>query len=215
MGMDSRIGRQFLSAGLGWGGSCFPKDVRALAHMAAIHGTHPQLLRSVMEINAGQRHRTLHKVRDALGGLERRRVAILGAAFKADTDDTRNSPALEVASLLALEGADVAIYDPVVPAAKIEAAVPDAEVAASVAEATEGADAIVVATEWAEFARLDFGALASTVAQRLVVDARNIVDAEAARQAGFEYHCIGRPGLEGGPTAIKPIDLFSAAGGGQ
>lgn len=214
MGMDARIGRQFLAAGLGWGGSCFPKDVRALAHMAAIHGTHPQLLRSVMDINAGQRHRTLAKVRDALGGLERRRVAILGAAFKAETDDTRNSPALELASLLVHEGAAVVVHDPVVPAERIRAAVPDAEVAASIEDAALGADAIVVATDWPQFARADLGRLARLVGQRLLVDARNCIDARAARSAGFEYHCIGRPGLEGGPLGQPRLAVVGTAAGG-
>jgi UDPglucose 6-dehydrogenase len=200
MGMDARIGRQFLAAGLGWGGSCFPKDVRALAHMAAIHGTHPQLLRSVMEINAGQRHRTVRKLRDALGGLDRRRIAILGAAFKADTDDTRNSPALELASLLALEGARVVVYDPVVPGDRIIGAVPDVEVASSLEHAAAGADALVLATDWPVFREMDFRALAGSVAQRLIVDSRNYLDACAVRAAGFEYHCIGRPALEGGPA---------------
>ena len=205
MGMDARIGRQFLSAGLGWGGSCFPKDVKALAHMAAIHGTHPQLLRSVMEINSGQRLRTVHKVREALGGLDGRRVAIFGAAFKADTDDIRNSPALELASLMQLEGAEVAIYDPVVPPERIQAVLPQATVAGSAVGAARGADAVVIATDWPEFRTVDLAALGATVAQRLIVDARNYLDHEAVRRAGFEYHCIGRPHLEGGPDATATI----------
>ena len=216
MGMDERIGNRFLAAGLGWGGSCFPKDVRALAHMAAVHGTHPQLLRSVMDINAGQRLRTVQKVRDALGGLDRRRIAILGASFKADTDDTRNSPALELASLLHLEGASVVVYDPVVPGDRIKDVVPDVDVAASVFAAADGADAIIIATEWQEFLDMDLDVLARAVSQRLIIDARNLLDPAAVRSAGFEYHCLGRPAREGGPVA-RPIvqSMHAAAGGAQ
>ncbi len=213
MGMDARIGNRFLGAGLGWGGSCFPKDVRALAHMAAVHGTHPQLLRSVMDINAGQRLRTVQKVREALGGLDRRRIAILGASFKADTDDTRNSPALELASLLHLEGASVVVYDPVVSAERITEAVPEVAVAGSVMSAAQDADAIIVATEWQEFADIDLDALAGIVAQRLIIDARNLLDPVAVRSAGFEYHCLGRPASEGGPVSRSVPQAFAAAGG--
>ena len=125
MGADARIGEKFLEAGLGWGGSCFPKDVRALAHIAAIRGTNPQLLRSVIEINADQRLRAVRKLREGLNGLEGRHVLILGAAFKQGTDDLRNSPALELAELLRHEGAKVAIYDPVIDCASIRKFAPD------------------------------------------------------------------------------------------
>lgn len=198
MGLDARIGGQFLKAGLGWGGSCFPKDVKALAHMAAIHGAHPQLLRSVMDINSDQRLRTVAKLRLALGALEGQRVAVLGAAFKANTDDTRNSPALELAQILLLEGAAVVIHDPVVPGARISALVPAAEVAATAEEAVTGATALVVATEWPEFVRMDLGRLGPLMARALLVDARNLFDPLAVRAAGFDYRCIGRPVAEGG-----------------
>ena len=203
MGLDARIGMQFLKSGLGWGGSCFPKDVKALAHMAAVHGTHPQLLRSVMEINGGQRMRTIQKVRQALGGLDGRRVAILGAAFKANTDDIRNSPALELAGLLHLEGATVSIFDPVVPPARIAAVAPNTTVATSALEAARGTDAVIVATDWPEFREIDLVRLAGLVAQRLIVDGRNFLDPEKVRAAGFEYRCLGRPGVEGGPISIR------------
>ena len=199
MGMDARIGMQFLKSGLGWGGSCFPKDVKALAHMAAVHGTHPQLLRSVMEINSGQRLRTVQKVRQALGGLEGRRVAILGAAFKADTDDIRNSPALDLASLLLLEGAEVAIFDPVVPGDRVARAVPNARVAASAIDAAVDADALILATDWPEFRDIDLTVLAATMRNNVIVDARNFFEPSKVRAAGFEYRALGRPGVEGGP----------------
>ncbi|MEZ4482220.1 MAG: UDP binding domain-containing protein [Dehalococcoidia bacterium] len=181
--------------------------------MAAVHGTHPQLLRSVMDINAGQRLRTVQKVREALGGLDRRRIAILGASFKADTDDTRNSPALELASLLHLEGASVVVYDPVVLAERITEAVPEAAVARSVMSAVQDADAVIVATEWQEFADIDLGALGDVVAQRLIIDARNLLDPVAVRSAGFEYHCLGRPASEGGPVLPSVAKAFAVAGG--
>ena len=215
MGTDPRIGGQFLSAGLGWGGSCFPKDVRALAHMAAVHGTHPQLLRSVIDINSDQRLRTVKKIRLAVGDLEGRRILILGAAFKADTDDIRNSPAIELANLLASEGAAVTICDPVVPAWRILQEAPHATVAESVEAGAQDAHAIVLATDWRAFLDYDFAALKDTVAERTFVDARNCMDAEQIRSSGFSYHCIGRPSLEG-PSSLmdsQPDRLTVAVGG--
>ncbi|MFN0146201.1 MAG: UDP-glucose dehydrogenase family protein [Dehalococcoidia bacterium] len=209
MGMDARIGMQFLKSGLGWGGSCFPKDVKALAHMAAVHGTHPQLLRSVMEINSGQRLRTIQKVRQALGGLEGRRVAILGAAFKADTDDIRNSPALDLASLLLLEGAEVAIFDPVVPGDRIARAVPAARVACSAIDASADADALILATDWPEFREIDLRELAASMRNNVIVDARNFFDPARVRAAGFEYRALGRPGVEGGPVGGRAAARLS------
>ena len=213
MGLDDRIGPKFLKAGLGWGGSCFPKDVKALAHMASLHGTHPQLLRSVMDINTGQRLRTVQKVRGALGGLEGKRVAILGASFKADTDDIRNSPAIDLANLLILEGATVAIFDPVVPGARIETAAPGVEAAGSAMAAASGSDALVLATDWPEFKELDLRDLRQSMRHDVLVDARNFYPATRARAAGFEYHCIGRPSEEGAPLrALRPMTLAAVGG---
>ncbi|MFN8507552.1 MAG: UDP-glucose/GDP-mannose dehydrogenase family protein [Dehalococcoidia bacterium] len=197
MGMDTRIGGQFLKAGLGWGGSCFPKDVKALAHMAAVHGAHPQLLRSVMDINHDQRLRAVQKVRQALGDLEGRHVTVLGAAFKANTDDLRNSPAIELANLLHLEGAHVTVVDPVVPAARLLALAPHATFALDAVEAAAGADAVVLATDWPEFRALPWHAIAAHMERALLVDTRNYLDPAAMRAAGFEYRCMGRPGAEG------------------
>ena len=211
MGMDARIGGQFLSAGLGWGGSCFPKDVRALSHMAAVHGAHPQLLRSVIDINSDQRLRTIQKLRAAIGGLEGKRVLVLGAAFKANTDDTRNSPALELANLLHLEGASVSMYDPVVPAETIHRAQPAVDIAASVCDGAAGADGIIVATDWPEFVQLDFRALRAVVRTAVVIDARNCLDPEAVTSAGFAYRAIGRPRLDS--PARDRMASPAAAGG--
>lgn len=216
MGMDARIGGQFLAAGLGWGGSCFPKDVRALAHMAAIHGTHPQLLRSVIDINNDQRLRTVQKIRTALGGgLEGRRVLILGAAFKADTDDIRNSPALELANLLTFEGAEVVVHDPVVTADQIREQAPHVRVAASINDGASEAHAIVLATDWAQFLAFDYSRVRSSVASPIFVDARNCMDSEEIRRAGFDYFCVGRPSLQLSAivgTESVPAPLAAAGG---
>jgi UDPglucose 6-dehydrogenase len=212
MGLDDRIGPRFLSAGLGWGGSCFPKDVKALAHTASAHGTHPQLLRSVMEINNGQKLRSVARLRTELDGLEGARVVILGAAFKAHTDDIRNSPAIDLANLLALEGAQVVMVDPVVPSERILAEAPAAEVASSAEAAALNADAVVLATDWPEYLELDFKALASLMRRAVVFDGRNVLDASAARAAGFRYLCVGRPATESRP-ATTPLVELSLAGG--
>lgn len=220
MGMDERIGPRFLRAGLGWGGSCFPKDVRALAHMAAVHGTNPQLLRSVIDINKDQRLRAIRKLRTALDGLEGRRLLILGAAFKAHTDDIRNSPALELAQLLRLEGASVTVYDPVVPAARIRAEAPDVDVAASIQAGAAGAHALVIATDWPQFHELPLAAIGRAMARCVLFDGRNFFAASAVREAGFTYLCIGRPAAEAPAPGLVmdavhlPSDAL-AVGGGQ
>lgn len=215
MGMDDRIGPKFLRAGIGWGGSCFPKDVRALAHMAAVHGTNPQLLRSVIDINKDQRLRVVRKLRSALDGLEGRRIVILGAAFKPDTDDIRNSPALELAQLLRLEGAHVAVYDPVVPADRIRLEAPDIEVAVTPEAGARDAHAIVIATDWPQFHDLPLEALGRSMARRVLFDARNFFAPAAVREAGFAYLCMGRPAvetLEPAPAALAAPDAITVGG---
>ena len=213
MGMDARIGSQFLSAGLGWGGSCFPKDVRALAHMASVHGTHPQLLRSVIEINNGQRLRTVAKVRDAVRGLDGKTILVLGAAFKANTDDTRNSPAIELANLLSLEGAHVRIADPVVPRERVEAEAMDAEWVSDVATGASGAHALVLATDWPEYLHMDYTAIGRVMSSAIVVDSRNALAPNAMREAGFTYFCVGRPSQELPLAADFQMPVALAGGG--
>lgn len=206
MGFDERIGRQFLRAGIGWGGSCFPKDVASLEHTASTFGAHPQLLRHVIEINREQRRRVLGKVREALGSLEGRRVLVLGAAFKPHTDDIRESPALEVADLMQLAGADVVVHDPHVRREVVTAAFPALEVTDDLMRAAAGADALVLATEWPEFLDLPLADLAAVMRRRLIVDGRNVLDSQAIRAAGFSYRCIGRPALEGDPAEAGLLD---------
>ncbi|MBI3969649.1 MAG: UDP-glucose/GDP-mannose dehydrogenase family protein [Chloroflexi bacterium] len=191
MGRDARIGSAFLDAGIGWGGSCFPKDVRALAHMAAVSGCHPQLLRTVIEINKDQRLKVIQKLRDALGTLEGQTVALLGLAFKPNTDDLREAPALDIAHLLRVDGAQVRAYDPVaMPRAKH--VLPDAYLARDAYDAVDGADAAVVVTDWNEFKQLDLRRLRERMSRPVLVDGRNIYEPAAARAAGFLYHAIGR-----------------------
>jgi len=199
MGLDMRIGRQFLRAGIGWGGSCFPKDVSALEHTASTYGAHPQLLRAVIEINREQRRRILQKARAELGDLESRRILVLGAAFKPNTDDIRESPALEVADILRLSGASVVVFDPHVTPAAVNAIFPGLVMADDLMSAARGADAIVLATDWPEFEQLPLSELAQIVRTPLIIDGRNTLDPIAVREAGFTYRCIGRPMLEGPP----------------
>jgi UDPglucose 6-dehydrogenase len=191
MGYDKRIGNAFLDAGLGWGGSCFPKDVKALSHMAVLHGTQPQLLQAVMEINRNQRRRIIYKLRKALGTLNDKVIGMLGLSFKPNTDDIREAPALEVIHLLQNEGALVQAYDPqaMENAAQVLKGVKLCENPYLVAE---GADALVLATEWNEFKQLDFDRIFKVMRQKIIMDGRNLWDSEQIRELGFTYFGVGR-----------------------
>jgi UDPglucose 6-dehydrogenase len=215
MGLDSRIGPQFLSAGLGWGGSCFPKDVRALAHMAAVHGAHPQLLNSVMDINRGQRLRVVAKLRQALGTIEGSNVLILGAAFKSNTDDIRNSPPLELASLLLHEGANVRVFDPVVRPDAISREIPGVRAVREIAEGAFGADAVVLATDWPICLEFDYGEILPAMNGNVFVDGRNVMDSTRLRAQGFEYLCLGRPTQEGAPDQFDSVSTGAVPAGAR
>ena len=193
MGLDARIGPSFLRAGVGYGGSCFPKDVSALKMLAGNSGYHFQLLNSVIEVNELQKRRVIAKLEKHLGSLVGRKIALLGLAFKPDTDDMREATSLVLAARLQGEGAVVSAYDPVAEASA-GALLPNVELCASAADALEGADGAVLVTEWPEFGELDWDALAGTMATPLVIDGRNFLDAEALRGAGFTYEGIGRNG---------------------
>jgi UDPglucose 6-dehydrogenase len=193
MGLDARIGPSFLRAGVGYGGSCFPKDVSALKMLAGNSGYHFQLLNSVIEVNELQKRRVIAKLEKHLGSLVGKKIALLGLAFKPDTDDMREATSLVLAARLQGEGASVSAYDPVAEASA-GALLPSVELCASAAEALEGADGAVLVTEWPEFGDLDWAALAGTMATPLVIDGRNFLDAEALRAAGFTYEGIGRNG---------------------
>jgi len=191
MGYDRRIGAAFLDAGIGYGGSCFPKDVKALEHMASIHGTHPQLLRTVMEINRDQRRRVLQKLRRELGRLEDRTIGILGLAFKPNTDDLREAPALEIIHLLRHEGAHVRAYDPAA-MARARELLPDLYYGRDAYDAATGCHAVVLVTEWNEFKQLDLARLRDVMAYPFLVDGRNLYDPAALTALGFVYSGIGR-----------------------
>jgi UDPglucose 6-dehydrogenase len=192
MGLDERIGPKFLNAGLGFGGSCFPKDTQALKMLAGNIGYHFQLLSSVIEVNELQKRRVTAKLTKHLGSLVGKRIALLGLAFKPDTDDMREASSLVLASRLQSEGAEVVAFDPVA-TERARELLPETGMAGSAMEALEGADAAVLVTEWPEFAELDWAAVAARMRTPLVVDGRNFLDADAIRAAGIPYEGIGRP----------------------
>ncbi|MBV8993054.1 MAG: UDP-glucose/GDP-mannose dehydrogenase family protein [Pseudonocardiales bacterium] len=192
IGYDRRIGQAFLQAGPGWGGSCLPKDTHALLQFCAAVDFDFSLLQASLDTNNRQQHRMVKKIRDAAGGsLAGQRVGLLGLTFKAGTDDLRDSPALMVAALLAAEGADLIGYDPEVPAA-VPGMTDDLQVTDDPIKVAAGAAVLVVLTEWPEFRLLDWGRLAELVERRIVIDTRNVLDADVLRRVGFEVRGIGR-----------------------
>jgi UDPglucose 6-dehydrogenase len=192
MGLDDRIGPKFLQAGVGFGGSCFPKDVQALKQLAGNTGYHFQLLTAVIEVNELQKRRTIGKLQKHLGSLAGKEIALLGVAFKPDTDDVREATSLVLAGRLAGEGASVRAYDPVA-GAKAADMLAGARIVNSALEAVDGADAVVLVTEWPEFRDLDWtGEVKSRMSVPLVVDGRNFLDRDELVAAGFTYEGIGR-----------------------
>ncbi len=191
MGLDERIGPKFLQAGIGFGGSCFPKDVDALKQLAGNSGYHFQLLTAVIEVNELQKRRVISKLHKHLGGLVGKRVALLGLAFKPNTDDMREASSLVLSARLNADGASVSAYDPV---AEEEARklVSGLRFADSAMDALQDADAAVLVTEWPEFLALDWRAVASAMSGTLVVDGRNALDPAAVRAAGLVYEGVGR-----------------------
>ena len=192
MGLDKRIGAAFLNAGLGYGGSCFPKDVKALEHMALVHGSHPALLRAVIDINRDARRWAVLHLRELLGTkLLDRRVGVLGLAFKPNTDDIRESPALDIIRMLQNEGAHVSAYDPVA-MTNASRANPQIRLAEDPYEVAENADALLICTEWNEFKHVDLVRIKSLMRRPYVVDGRNIYDPEVMYELGFVYKAVGR-----------------------
>lgn len=191
MGYDPRIGKQFLNAGLGWGGSCFPKDVKALAYMATVQGKHPQLLQAVMDINKYQRRQVVLKLREMLGSLKGKHIGLLGLAFKPNTDDMREAPSVEIARAVQAEGGLVKGYDPVAMHVA-ERIMPSVALCANAYEVAEGADALVVCTEWNEFKQLDLARIKLAMKQPVMVDGRNLYDPEQMTALGFKYRGMGR-----------------------
>jgi len=192
MGSDKRIGRSFLDAGLGWGGSCFPKDVKALAHMAVLHNTHPQLLQAVMDINRNQRRRVVYRLRNMFGGsLFDKTIGVLGLSFKPNTDDMREAPAVEIIHLLMNEGAKIQAYDPQA-MENASKALPEIKLCKDPYETAKNADALILATEWNEFKQLNFEKVFQLMQSPILVDGRNQWDRNQLTEIGFTYFGIGQ-----------------------
>jgi UDPglucose 6-dehydrogenase len=202
MGYDKRIGSAFLDAGLGYGGSCFPKDVKALTYMAAEKGRHPQLLHAVMEINDDRRPMAASRLMEMLGDLTGKSVGLLGLSFKPNTDDMRDAPAVTIANELLASGAKVRAFDPVA----MEIARPlmsDVEMYPDPYSMSEGCDALVVVTEWNEFKQLDLQRVRALMHTPVVFDGRNIYDPAVMKQHGFLYRGVGR-GYNGSKLSLEP-----------
>jgi UDPglucose 6-dehydrogenase len=197
MGLDDRIGPKFLQAGIGFGGSCFPKDVTALKQLAGNSGYHFQLLNSVIEVNELQKRRVIAKLEKHLGTLVGKEIGLLGLAFKPNTDDMREASSLVLAARLQAGGARVRAYDPVAEeqARKLISGV---EFKPSADETAAGADAVVLVTEWPEFRDLDLGALAASMRGRVLIDGRNFFDPAKVREAGLAYEGVGRASRNSG-----------------
>jgi len=191
MRYDKRIGNAFLDAGLGFGGSCFPKDVKALAHMAAYSGCHPQLLRAVLDINYDLRPRAVAKLREALGELQGKRIGLLGLAFKPNTDDMREAPSVDLARQLQAEGATVAAYDPQ-SEENARLLLSDVEYCGDPYAVAAGTDALVLVTEWREFRALDMRRIHQSMRTPIFLDGRNLYEPETMRALGFTYLGVGR-----------------------
>jgi UDPglucose 6-dehydrogenase len=207
MGYDKRIGPFFLDAGLGYGGSCFPKDVKALAYMAAEKGRHPQLLHAVMEINNDRRPMAVTRIKDMLGDLKGKTIGLLGLSFKPNTDDMRDSPSIDIAQSLLAHGAEVRAYDPV--AMEVAAPLmPNVEMFQDPYTMAEEVDALMVVTEWNEFKQLDLERIFSLMKQPVIFDGRNLYDPEKMYSLGFYYRGLGR-GYNGSKLTEKEAKIIN------
>lgn len=193
IGMDRRIGRQFLNAGIGYGGSCFPKDIAAFIAISEQLGVPFDLLKEVQRINAEQKDRFLRSLRETLWVLKEKKIAVWGLTFKPDTDDIRSSVAIELVAAMLREGAHVAVYDPKgMEKARQIKAIADADFVGSALEAVENAEALVIATEWHEFANIDLATIKQKMTTPIVFDGRNLFDPQTMAQLGFHYRSVGR-----------------------
>ena len=192
MGLDSRIGTKFLNAGLGWGGSCFPKDVSALVHTAADYGHETKILKAVIEVNASQRYHVIERLQHELKVLKGKTIGLLGLTFKPDTDDMRDAPSLTLIHQLSKLGAKVKAYDPIVSASGIREGLSDVLVETDALRLAQGCDALVLVTEWKEFQSLDLESMANLMSRPVLIDARNFLDRDAVSKAGFFYIGVGR-----------------------
>jgi UDPglucose 6-dehydrogenase len=190
IGLDSRIGPQFLHAGLGWGGSCFPKDVQGLVKTAESSGYDFSLLREVIAINEEQTRHFCRRLENRLGGFKGRTIALMGLAFKPNTDDIRDAKSLEVIEMVLEGGGQIKAFDPIA-TEHVRKLYPQVEYVESVYEVTEDADAVVLVTEWSEFRQLDLQRLGACMKSRILFDGRRVYRKEAAERAGFEYFTVG------------------------
>jgi UDPglucose 6-dehydrogenase len=205
MGMDRRIGPKFLHAGPGFGGSCFPKDAQALVHFASSQGDRLRIAEAALDVNRVQRQRMVDKTSGALGGLQGRRIALLGLAFKPETDDVRESAGLDLAGRFLEEGATVDAHDP--EAMENARATPVGQKLAYAADpyvAVEGADAVVVATDWDQYRKLDLKRVATLLRRPVLIDLRDIYEPQDAVRAGLDYYCVGRPPVLASRSADSP-----------
>nr|AAO84909.1 putative UDP-glucose dehydrogenase [Microcystis aeruginosa] len=192
IGLDSRIGSKFLSAGIGWGGSCFPKDVSALVHTAKDYGYETELLNAAINANKRQRTIAIEKLQQELKILKGKTVGLLGLTFKPDTDDMRDAPALTMIEQLNRLGAKVKAYDPIVSQSGLSHGLSGVIIESDPERLADGCDALVVVTEWQEFLRLDYGKMAKTMREPVLIDGRNFLDPAVVTAAGFRYLGIGR-----------------------
>jgi UDPglucose 6-dehydrogenase len=195
MGLDNRIGRKFLHPGPGFGGSCFPKDTAAVAQIARNQGYRLRIVEAVMEVNGEQAARVIGKVREVIGDPKGRTAAVLGLSFKPNTDDVREAPPLRIVEMLQEWGMKIRAYDPIA----MEAAgrvMKEVTLAKSEYDAAEGADVLIVATEWNQFRQLDLARLRKLMRTPAIVDLRNIYEAGEMKRLGFAYRCVGRPGAD-------------------
>ena len=191
MGLDRRIGPHFLDAGIGFGGSCFPKDVKALAAIAEKYDYHPELLTAVMEINRDQRTLVVEKLKECLGDISDRVIGLLGLAFKPNTDDMREAPSVEIAKALLAHGATVRACDPAA-VDKARLILPEVDYLRDAYAVANGADGLIVVTEWNEFRNLDLARIKNSMRRPVLIDGRNIYDPFSMRELGFTYRGIGR-----------------------
>jgi UDPglucose 6-dehydrogenase len=191
MGADKRIGPHFLDAGIGYGGSCFPKDVLALHHMAASSGCHPQLLQAVMDINEDARHSFIKKLEEVVGDVRGKTIGVLGLSFKPNTDDMREAASVSIIHSLLERGANIRAYDPVAMQVA-ETYMPDVLYCATAYDVAKHADALLVVTEWNEFKQLDFEKIKRLMSQPVILDGRNIYDPQDMAEHGFVYRGVGR-----------------------
>ena len=191
MGTDHRISPHFLGAGMGWGGSCFPKDVKALIHMAELYGERPEILRAVTHVNYDQRKRLIQKLRHILGGFRGKTIGLWGLAFKPDTDDMRDAPSISLVHMLQHEGATIKAYDPQA-RENAERLLADVVFGSDPYQVAEGVDALILVTEWNEFKQLDMGRVKSLMRQPVLIDGRNIYDPKRMTAMGFTYRGMGR-----------------------